>query len=153
VVECKVAGRSWRIDAAAVFSSVLLTGTCLSPIAWAQTWTNGAGTSDWGNAANWTPATVPNANTAIAQFGASAGTTVNGANLALDSIRFNAGAPTYTITLQGGTFFGSGIVNNSGTRQNVNFNDNGGRGGTVFNVFNSASLGNANVVVGVVNGG
>jgi autotransporter-associated beta strand protein len=153
VIKCKVAGCSRRINAAAVFSSILLAGTCLSPIAWAQTWTNSAGTTDWGNAANWTPATVPNANTAIAQFGAAGGTTVDGANLALDSIRFNAGAPTYTITLRGGTFFGSGIVNNSGTRQNVNFYDTGGRGGTTFNVFNSASLGNANVVVGVVNGG
>ena len=87
----------------------------------AQTWTNGAGTTNWGTAANWTPATVPNASTAIAQFGAAGGTTVNGANIALNSIQFNAGAPTYTVSFTGGSLNGSGIVDNSGNPQNVTF--------------------------------
>ena len=141
--------KSSRRTIAAGVTATLLAGTCLSSVAVAQTWTNGAGTTNWGTAANWTSATVPNASTAIAQFGAAGGTTVNGANIALDSIQFNAGAPTYTVSFTGGSLNGSGIVNNSGNPQNVTFAPASSSPGSVttFTLNNRASLGNANVVV------
>jgi hypothetical protein len=62
------------------------------------TWNLDPATNDWNTATNWSPATVPNATTDIATFGASNTTSVlTSANVDLASLVFTAGAPSYTI--------------------------------------------------------
>jgi hypothetical protein len=169
VVECKVAGRSWRTSAAAVFTSILLTGTCLSPVAVAQTWTTGSfGTGSFGTASNWTPATVPNGSSAVAQFGASGTSIVNATDITVGSLQFNAGAPAYTIYFSGrnNNLNGGGIVGNTSTQTfvvlgnaSLNFNGNGTTAGNSRIVvqdngdarFSTGStLGNATLVISAV---
>jgi autotransporter-associated beta strand protein len=167
VAECIVAGCSWRTGAAAVFTSILLAGTCLSPVAVAQTWTGGAGTSDWSTASNWTPATVPNGHNAVAQFGASGTSIINATDITVGSLLFNAvpGAPNYTMYFSGiNNLNGSGIVGATSTQTfvlsgdtSLNFNGNGATAGNsrivvqdyAYVVFNAgSSLGSATLVIG-----
>src|SRR6266567_5884574 len=85
------------------------------------TWNLNPTSNDWNTATNWTPATVPNATTDIATFGASNTTSVvTSANVDLASLVFTADAPSDTIdagrdlTL---TFWGEGVRNDSGVQQ------------------------------------
>jgi autotransporter-associated beta strand protein len=136
--------KSSRRTIAAGVTATLLAGTCLSPVAVAQTWTGGAGTADGGTAANWSPATVPGTG-AIAQFGASTSTVVNTGRIQLlDGIQFNAGAPSYTINL-GAALSGTGIVNNSNSQQNINVVGSSSNVSVSFIVNNSS--GGTNIVV------
>jgi autotransporter-associated beta strand protein len=87
------------------------------------TWNLNPTSSDWNTAANWTPATVPSVASDVASFAVSNMTavTASGGRM-LDSIVFEAGASSYTITIpnfSGMTLLGAGIVNNSGLTQNI----------------------------------
>ncbi len=99
---------------------------------------------DWNTTANWVPATVPNATTDVAIFGPSRLTSISSerTDIDLDSLIFNSGAPSYTITLDISGYFlsGAGIVNNSGLLQSFVFPQDGDFGGGIF-FFNSATAG------------
>src|SRR5215510_3277805 len=63
------------------------------------TWKAAPATGDWGTAANWTPATVPNSPTDTATFATSNITGVSLSTLiTVNSIVFNSGASAFTIT-------------------------------------------------------
>ena len=85
------------------------------------TWSNNPSSGDWNDAANWNPNTIPNGTSDIATFGASDLTDVFNTNVIvnLDSLVFNPGAPSYTISayLDNIELHGAGIVNNSGKTQ------------------------------------
>ena len=89
------------------------------------TWNLNATTNDWNSATNWTPATVPNATTDTATFGASNTTSVfTSTDVDLGSLVFTADAPSYTMTI--GTndfaslnFWGEGVRNDSGVEQAI----------------------------------
>ncbi len=110
-------------------------------LAGSATWGQNPSSGAWNRAANWTPQTVPNSETDVATFGASSQTNVSNksADIDLDSLVFNIGAPPYTITLDiSGYFFsGAGIVNNSGSMQSFVFPQDGDLAGGIF--FNNSS--------------
>jgi hypothetical protein len=87
------------------------------------TWNLNPATGDWNTATNWTPATIPNATTDIATFGASNITSLStSANVDLAGLVFTAGAPSYTITVgtddsESLTFWAEGVRNDSGVQQ------------------------------------
>src|SRR5438132_13746349 len=93
--------------------------TCLAPIAasaaalllpplaqtgraGSATWSASPASSDWLNANNWSPNTVPNGSNDVASFGLSTQTTVNNSSnsvfVSLNGITFNAVASAYTLT-------------------------------------------------------
>ena len=104
---------------------VLTLAACLlglqSTRAGSAAWKTNPADSNWNNASNWTPATVPNGATDKATFATSnvrsvaisTATTVN-------SVIFNAGASAFNITAATSalTLSGAGVVNNSGIIQN-----------------------------------
>jgi len=78
-------------------------------------WNPAPGSNDWDTGGNWTPAAVPSD---TATFGPSNKTslTFSAATTNINTLQFNAGAPSYTFTLSANNFFninGAGIVNNS----------------------------------------
>ena len=96
----------------------------LAPVAaraGSATWKPNPQSSDWNQAGNWTPATVPNGDADVATFGASNVTAVDRLeDIQVAGIVFSPGASAYTI---GGfeEYFGVGdlgVVNNSGLTQN-----------------------------------
>ena len=104
------------------------------------TWSANPASGDWNTATNWTANTVPNGPADIATFGASNVTNLS-SNIVvnLDSIVFNTGAASFTITSGAGTniiFAGRGIINNSGVVQSFVKIPNG----AIF-FFNDASAG------------
>lgn len=109
------------------------------------TWNLNPTNGDWNTAANWTPAIVPNAPTDIATFATSAVTQISLSNdVSLDSIVFNPDADGFSLTTAAGsiTFYGDGLVNNSGQMQYLNAT------GTPpafkgINFYNSSSAGEA----------
>ncbi len=97
------------------------------------TWSANPMNSDWTNAQNWAPSTVPDGLRDVATFGASDVTdpaiSTIGSIIDLDSIVFNPGASAFTITSGAGTNLilrGAGLVNNSGILQSVIKIPNGG---------------------------
>jgi fibronectin-binding autotransporter adhesin len=95
--------------------------------------------SDYGAAANWTPAGPPNG---TATFGASANTNVFVASaFNLDGWSFNPGASAYTFTLNNSSgrvdFFGAGITINGGSASIINNN--------VMVFHNSSTAGSATI--------
>ncbi|WP_439547993.1 autotransporter outer membrane beta-barrel domain-containing protein [Falsiroseomonas sp.] len=116
------------------------------------TW-NGFSFGDLGSNGNWSPDSVP---TGTASFGAS-GTTNTFLNrpLAFDTLSFEAGAPAYAITLNGGfgndvtlTLNGGGIANASDFAPTILLSPADPSGQVRLVLQNGASLGNA-----VVSGG
>lgn len=104
-----------------------------------RTWT--PATSDYNAAANWTPADVPDTATETALFGLAPITTPMVMSfIDIDGFTFAANAPAYVITnpvfLADISFFGAGILNNSGVLQTIT-ND----GGNFINFFNFSTAG------------
>ena len=104
-------------------AAALLAGLCLGAFsARAQTW-SGAFDNTWNDARNWVPNAVPNSPTAVASFTSSTqlnpllGFPVS----SIGEIRFEVGAPNYTITVSGVNFQlrAFGINNLSGTTQTI----------------------------------
>ncbi len=94
------------------------------------TWSFNPPGNAWNNAADWTPATVPNGASDVATFGVSNTTavSVSGDPIQVSAIVFSPGASTFNITVDPAasassdpllTFSGAGITNNSGTTQNL----------------------------------
>jgi hypothetical protein len=112
------------------------------------TWNLNPATNDWNTATNWTPATVPNATTDIATFGASNTTSIlTSANVDLASLVFTAGAPSYTIATNRTrtlTFWDEGVRNDSGVQQTFSggfsFNENSSAGDNVSYGLSSLSF-------------
>jgi len=108
------------------------------------TWNLNPSTGNWNNAANWTPATVPNGPTDIATFSLSNAPAVSlSATTEVNTIVFSAGASPFTIsnsvlTL---TISGAGITNNSGTTQNFVSEVSATGGFGYINFTNSATAG------------
>ena len=93
----------------------------LDSFAGSATWTGGGFSSSWNEAANWTPATVPNGPDDIATFGASDKTAVFvDFTSEVNSIVFAPDAASFFFTLIEADFHftGAGIVNNSTQAQN-----------------------------------
>jgi len=93
------------------------------------TWNLNPTSGDWNTAGNWTPATVPNGPSDVASFGSSNTTTVTVPTaITVDSVVFNPGAVTFSITPSSGTILspltlsGAGVVNNSGFFQSFVLN-------------------------------
>ncbi len=86
------------------------------------TWRANPSSGDWNTAANWTPMTVPNGPDDTATFATSNTIGVSpSADTQVAGIVFNAGASTFTITVNSPlslTISGVGITNNSGIIQN-----------------------------------
>jgi hypothetical protein len=118
---------------------VVLTTTAYAGSA---TWNLNPINGDWNNAANWTPATVPNGPDDVATFTGSNTTIVSlSAATEVNSIVFNAGAnafrikaPTQAASL---TISGNGIVNNSTITQTFRALGQG-----MISFTNSATAGN-----------
>ena len=101
---------------------LLLLSTASSTFAGSATWKTNPSSGDWNNAANWTPATVPNgpSDTATFAFSNTTNVSVSVDPITVDSIVFNAGASAFTITANYGfrlDIVGAGIRNNSGITQ------------------------------------
>jgi autotransporter-associated beta strand protein len=95
--------------------------------------------SDWNTADNWTPMTVPNGPADTATFGlTNIADVIVWASTEVNGISFNAGASAYSITaFDTLTISGTGIANNSGSRQNF-FTV----AGSIIKFTNSATAGN-----------
>jgi fibronectin-binding autotransporter adhesin len=117
------------------------------------TWSTSPTSTDWSVDVNWMPATVPDDPSAVATFAASAlpqvelfGTSQNSVlDESVAGIVFPAGASAYTITAHtfgSVTFYGPGVVNHSGIRQNF-VTDTVGTGVGIgqFAFLNSSSAG------------
>jgi autotransporter-associated beta strand protein len=112
------------------------------------TWNLNPTDSSWGNAANWTPATVPNGASDLAIFATSNTTSilfVFPLNIELKEMVFEAGASAYTITADdaGLSFEGGGIRNKSGVQQNILII---GEGDAILSFNDGASAGNGTVI-------
>ncbi len=106
------------------------------------TWSATPATNDWNTADNWNPATVPNAQTDIATFATSSVTQLSlSSSVSLGGMVFNPGADSFSLTTVVGsiTFYGAGVVNNSGQTQSFDLAATADSGGIAFN--NSASAG------------
>ena len=83
------------------------------------TWSLNPTSNDWNTAANWTPAQVPDTTSEAAAFGSSAITSISTSSTIVHAIEFRPGASQYT--LNGNfTFWGDGVINNSGVEQTFN---------------------------------
>ena len=89
-------------------AAIMLIATTCTVEAGSATWNLTPTDNDWHNAANWTPATVPNGDSDTATFGVSNTTAIkvgkyghgtNGLVTAVDSLVFEAGASSYSITV------------------------------------------------------
>jgi hypothetical protein len=92
------------------------------------TWDLNPGSGDWNTATNWTPMTVPNGPADTATFGLTNTADVSiPASTEVNGISFNASASAYSITaFETLTISGTGIVNDSGSRQNFFTGADGG---------------------------
>jgi len=138
-------------DPTAIFSALILMLCIQTSQAGSATWKRNPRSGDWNTKTNWTPATVPNGSADTATFALSNTTAISiSANTELNGITFTAAAtnpytitanPTFTLTLSG-----AGIVNNSGTTQNVvTAVDASVRAGTI--VFSNGATGGSNVSI------
>jgi autotransporter-associated beta strand protein len=132
-------------------------GPCLA-LAGSATWSQNPASSEWNEASNWMPATVPNGPADVATFGQSTLTAISITAVSfppdeeVSGITFNSGASAFTITVSEEpgdgalilTFRGAGIVNNSGITQNFLTKSNfSGHGQLRFK--NTATAGNSTV--------
>jgi autotransporter-associated beta strand protein len=104
--------REFVVNAGAHYRKLLLAGTALATVALlpttaaAQTWNGISGS--WNNAANWTPAAVPNAVDATATFnavspGASFGVLLGGGPFTIGTLNLNSALQNSGFQFQGGT--------------------------------------------------
>jgi autotransporter-associated beta strand protein len=109
------------------------------------TWNLNPTTGAWSNAANWTPATVPDGPSDTATFGVSNTTAISASDQEVKGIVFDPGASAFTITCENGADFiisGTGVTNNSGVVQNFAANPRPATSGTNYlKFFNSANAG------------
>ena len=124
--------------------SVLLAGTCLSPVGAAAQMTNWlGGTAAYNDGANWSAGVPAFGGTAIFSNVGSANVTGFGGGGANDvgTWQFQPGASAYTFTVDSSlAFHGSGIVNNSSNAPTItNF------GFAFIGFTNSATAGNARI--------
>jgi autotransporter-associated beta strand protein len=87
-----------------------------------QTWLPTPTSGDWNTLTNWDTGVVPNSSSAIATFGFSNTTgVINAGAVSLGSLQFNVGASSYSVTNSTGqlSFFGQGIVDQSGVAQKI----------------------------------
>jgi hypothetical protein len=115
------------------------------------TWKANPSTNDWNTAANWSPATIPNAPEDMAKFGSSSITDVSISSEApVGGIIFNRGASAFTLTVGSPTGFvdfgvHGDITNNSGKTQNlITATSTNGSGGIFF--FGGATVGDMIVI-------
>jgi autotransporter-associated beta strand protein len=112
----------WRSKIIAISSVVMLTFTGQGARASSATWSASPISSDWNDASNWEPMTVPNDPADTATFATSSNTAAILSDFTeLNSIAFSAGGSPFTITANPLSFLlisGAGIVNNSGALQN-----------------------------------
>jgi autotransporter-associated beta strand protein len=134
-----------------VLAAVALLLAWASPVSHAatSTWLSSSLGNDWNNSADWLSNTIPNGPGQIATFGISNNTFLAvTANTEVDSIIFNSGASSYTITSASNVTLeidGAGIINNSGTTQTfVATGLNVNAPGILFN--GSATAGNATLI-------
>jgi autotransporter-associated beta strand protein len=83
------------------------------------TWSLNPTSGDWNTAANWMPAEVPDTTSEAADFGSSAITSIVTGSTTVHAIEFNPGASQYTMNGDF-TFWGGGVINNSGVEQTFN---------------------------------
>ncbi|HEY1771148.1 MAG TPA: hypothetical protein VGG02_12930 [Chthoniobacterales bacterium] len=106
-----------------LFSCFLAFLIPITSLAGSATWAKNPTSGDWNTAANWAPQRVPNSTTDIATFGTSKVTnpSITNASVTLASAVFDSGAPPYTLMVQiyNLSFYGAGIVNNSGSVQSI----------------------------------
>ena len=130
-------------------ASVALLCAAVAPSSQADSGTWIGGTSNWTTNGNWTGAAFPNGAAEVATFDNTALSftpTLTNSAIALGAVTISAGAPAFTVTLNGPaaatqiSFEGAGVVNNSGILQNfVATGSAGNPAGFTFN--NSASAG------------
>lgn len=110
----------------------------------------GGTSSDYHDATNWNPAAVPDSNSATAVFGPTANPTVSAGGANVAALHFDAGAPSYVVTIgpaaTGFGLHGAGIINDSGVVQTINMVSAG------LIMQNNASMG-ADVVVNLTGTG
>ncbi len=96
--------------------------TIITTRAGSATWNLNPTSGDWNTAANWTPATVPDAPGDIATFASSNTTGVSlSSSTVVDRVVFAPGADAFTLTIGQSLVFtiaGAGITNGSGLTQN-----------------------------------
>ena len=117
------------------------------------TWNLNPADDFWGEAINWTPATVPNGPNDTATFGVSNITDIDATNndsfvTEVNGIVFNPGASAFTIAMDTHISFdlaltisGVGITNNSGITQNFTISDNFAEENSVIHFSNSERRG------------
>ncbi len=131
--------------------SLCLFATSETLQAGSASWKLNPTSGDWNTTANWTPETVPNNPADVATFGSSNTNAISlSAKTQVDSVVFDANASAFTVSTAADhlTFFGTGIVNNSGNEQNfvtglqdggtINFRNNASAGNAVFTVYGDA---------------
>ena len=113
------------------------------------TWNLDPHNGDWNNAANWTPATVPDGSADVATFEISNTTAIHASKITdAERIIFNPGASSFTITTENDTLLalhGAGIVNLSGAVQNFVVPNGGSLVTFAFRFFGSSSAGSDTV--------
>jgi autotransporter-associated beta strand protein len=124
-----------------LFFSIAATTLALPALAQNATWRTAPATNDFNSGPNWSGGSVP---TGTASFGQSTTTGLAlSASTTLGTLRFNAGAPAYTITLGSGNSLGltgAGIVNNSANAPTLDASD------AVLQFGSHASAGDANII-------
>lgn len=111
------------------------------------TWNLNPGSSDWNDANNWTPATVPNGPDDVATFGASNTTSIGISSDTEASIVFGPGASAFIITVPGGltlSLSGAGVQNDSGIPQTLSAAGGSATGTIAFT--GHASAADANII-------
>jgi autotransporter-associated beta strand protein len=149
----------------AVLLSAFLLLTSHFSFAGSATWNLNPVTDNvWHNAANWTPATVPNSDADTATFGVSNTTTIrvtkyaqglDGLVTTLDKLIFAEGASSYSIrVIPAGTYGvylaldGEGVINDSGVMQSLVVAVSGDfRRSASLSFHNTATAGGANIVI------
>ena len=104
---------------------VLSLAFAINAHAGSATWNLNPGSSNWGTAPNWTPATVPNGLADTAMFAVANNSAVSAlADIEVNQIIFNPGASAFTITslpasngTSALTISGTGVSNQSETGQ------------------------------------
>src|SRR5437763_14725839 len=105
------------------FGAITLWLTARELTAGTATWSTAPFSGDWNTAANWNPATVPNASSDTATFGQTNNATVTlSASVEVNGILFGSGASACSINAPAPlilTISGLGVTNNSGLNQNL----------------------------------
>ena len=121
----------------AVWVALFFLLTIDSGQAGSATWKLDPASSDWHDAQNWSPETVPDSPTDIATFRASNQWKPGVYGVELSAMVFDPGATSYFMLVGTLDFYGAGFVNNSGKPQELTFSD------AELTFHNSASAGDS----------